>query len=46
MKTYHNYIILITHIDSFFDYTIDNINIYKKMLKDNENFNYIILKKI
>jgi DNA repair exonuclease SbcCD ATPase subunit len=36
MKTYYNHIILITHIDSFFDYTVDNINIYKKILKDNE----------
>ena len=36
MKTYYNHIILITHIDSFFDYTVDNININKKMVKDNE----------
>jgi DNA repair exonuclease SbcCD ATPase subunit len=30
MKTFYNHIILITHIDSFFDYTVDNIKIIQK----------------
>jgi hypothetical protein len=38
MKSFYNHIILITHFDSFFDYTVDNININKKILKDNETF--------
>ena len=29
IKKYYNHIILITHIDSFFDYTFDIININK-----------------
>ena len=33
MKSFYNHIILITHIDSFFDYTVDNINIIKKHVK-------------
>ena len=31
IKKYYNHIILITHIDSFFDYTVDNINIIKNV---------------
>lgn len=31
IKKYYNHIILITHIDTFYDYTVDNIKISKKM---------------
>ena len=33
IKKYYNHIILITHIDSFFDYTFDIININKNKQK-------------
>ena len=37
MKSFYNHIILITHIDSFFDYTVDNIKIIKKHVKKTVN---------
>lgn len=38
MKKYYNHIILITHIDAFYDYTFDSINITKN--KQKQSFVY------
>jgi len=38
IKKYYNHIILITHIDTFYDYTVDNIKITKKGTKSVVSF--------
>jgi len=38
IKKYYNHIILITHIDTFYDYTVDNIKISKKANKSFVSF--------
>ena len=38
IKKYYNHIILITHIDSFYDFTVGNISIIKKNNKSLVNF--------
>lgn len=40
IKKYYNNIILITHIDTFYDYTVDNIKITKK-ITGKKNYSYV-----
>jgi DNA repair exonuclease SbcCD ATPase subunit len=57
IKKYYNHIILITHIDTFYDYTFDIINItknkhnqsfvnYSRLIRSYESDNIVQLKKL